>query len=82
MACGAAGYTLEDLQQAEEVRRAALNHPGPAIVQAVVDPHEPPMPGKITTDQAFEFAKALSRGQREAWEIIKTVAENKVREVI
>ncbi|HWQ31832.1 MAG TPA: thiamine pyrophosphate-dependent enzyme [Blastocatellia bacterium] len=81
-ACGAAGYTLEDPQQAEEVLRAALNHPGPAIVQAVVDPHEPPMPGKITTDQAFEFAKALSRGQREAWEIIKTVAENKVREVI
>ncbi|MFN7948929.1 MAG: thiamine pyrophosphate-binding protein [Blastocatellia bacterium] len=82
MACGAAGYTLEDPAQAEEILRAALEHPGPAIVQAVIDPHEPPMPGKISTDQAYEFAKALTRGQREAWEIIKTVAEDKVREVI
>lgn len=82
MACGAAGYTLEDPAQAEEVLRAALEHPGPAIVQAVIDPHEPPMPGKISTAQAYEFAKALTRGQREAWEIIKTVAEDKVREVI
>jgi pyruvate dehydrogenase (quinone) len=48
----------------------------------VIDPNEPPMPGKITTDQAWEFAKALARGEKDRWEIIKTVAENKVREVI
>jgi pyruvate dehydrogenase (quinone) len=82
MACGAAGYTIEEPAQAEAVLREALAHPGPAVVQAVVDPQEPPMPGKITTDQAWEFAKALARGEKGRWEIIKTVAENKVREVI
>jgi pyruvate dehydrogenase (quinone) len=81
-ACGAAGYTIEEPGEAEETLREALAHPGPAVVQAVIDPNEPPMPGKITTDQAWEFAKALLRGERDRWEIIKTVAENKVREVI
>lgn len=81
-ACGAAGYTIEEPGQAETVLREALNHPGPALVQAVVDPHEPPMPGKVSTQQAWDFAKALARGERERWEIIKTVAENKVREVV
>src|SRR5215471_12342568 len=31
-------------------------------LQTGVDANEPPMPGKITTDQAWEFAKALARG--------------------
>jgi pyruvate dehydrogenase (quinone) len=62
--------------------REALAAPGPAVVQVVIDPNEPPMPGKITTDQAWEFAKALARGEKDRWEIIKIVAENKVREVI
>lgn len=81
-ACGAAGYTIEDPGQAEAVLREALALPGPAVVEAVVDPNEPPMPGKITTDQAWQFAKSLAKGQRDRWDIIKTVAENKIREVI
>lgn len=81
-ACGAAGYTIEEPGQAEAVLRDALAVPGPAVVEAVVDPNEPPMPGKITTDQAWQFAKSLAKGQRDRWDIIKTVAENKIREVI
>ena len=81
-ACGAAGYTIEEPGEAEETLREALSVQGPAVVQAVVDANEPPMPGKITTDQAWEFAKALARGEKDRWEIIKTLAENKVREVI
>jgi pyruvate dehydrogenase (quinone) len=51
-------------------------------VQAVVDPNEPPMPGKVTTDQALHFAKALLRGQKDAAKIIKTIAEDQIREVV
>ena len=36
----------------------ALNTPGPVIVEGVVDPFEPPMPPKITRDQAEKFAKS------------------------
>jgi pyruvate dehydrogenase (quinone) len=81
-ACGAAGYTLEKPEEAEAVLREALAHPGPAIIEAVVDPTEPPLPGHVTTKQAWNFAKALARGQEDRWDILKTVAENTVREVI
>ncbi len=81
-ACGIAGYTLEEAGQAESVLREALAHPGPALVQAVVDPNEPPMPGNITAEQAKNFAKAIVKGQREGGKIIKDILEDKVREVI
>ncbi|UWZ85924.1 thiamine pyrophosphate-dependent enzyme [Occallatibacter riparius] len=81
-ACGARGFTLERAEDAEAVLREALAHPGPSVVQAVVDPNEPPMPGKVTTDQALHFAKALLRGQKDASKIIKTLAEDQIREVV
>ena len=81
-ACGAAGYTIENPKDAESVLREALAHDGPAVIEAVVDANEPPMPGKITTEQAMHFAKALARGEKDRFDIIKTVLEDKVREVI
>jgi pyruvate dehydrogenase (quinone) len=82
MNCGAAGFTIERPEEAESVLRQALAHPGPAVVQAVVDPNEPPMPGKVSTEQAVKFGEALVKGQKEGWKIIKTVMEDKVREVV
>jgi pyruvate dehydrogenase (quinone) len=82
MNCGAAGFTIERPEDASETLRRALAHPGPAVVQAVVDPNEPPMPGRVTTEQALKFGEALLRGQKDAWEVIKAVVEDKVREVI
>lgn len=81
-ACGARGFTVEKPQDMEPILREALAHHGPTIVQALVDPHEPPMPGKVTTDQALHFAKALMRGQKDAAKIVKTLVEDKVREVV
>jgi pyruvate dehydrogenase (quinone) len=80
--CGAAGFTIERPEEAEATLRQALAHRGPAVIQAVVDPNEPPLPGQINTEQAMKFAEALVRGQKEGWKIIKTVMEDKVREVI
>jgi pyruvate dehydrogenase (quinone) len=81
-ACGARGYTIERPEDAEHILREALAHQGPTVVQAVVDPNEPPMPGKIKTEQAIHFAKALARGQKDAAGIIKTIAQDQLREVI
>jgi pyruvate dehydrogenase (quinone) len=80
--CGAAGYTIEESEQAKDILREALAYPGPAVVQAVVDPNEPPLPGNVSSEQAFKFAESLARGQKESWKIIKTVLKDKVREVI
>jgi pyruvate dehydrogenase (quinone) len=77
LACGAAGYTVEDPAQVESVLRDALAHPGPAVVQAVVDPNEPELPGHITSEQALNFMEAMAKGDRERAKIIKTVLKNK-----
>ena len=42
----------------------------------------PLMPGNITVKQALKFAEALARGEKGAREIIETVAEDKIREVV
>jgi pyruvate dehydrogenase (quinone) len=81
-ACGAAGFTIDDPAKCEDTLRRALAYDGPAVVQAVVDPNEPPMPGKVKTQQAIHFAEAMLKGEKDRSEIIKTVVENKMREVI
>jgi pyruvate dehydrogenase (quinone) len=81
-ACGAKGFTIERPEEAESVLRDALKYKGPTVIQAVVDPQEPPMPGKVTTEQAIHFAEALLRGQKDAMKILKTVALDEIREVV
>jgi pyruvate dehydrogenase (quinone) len=80
--CGAAGFTLENPADAEDVLRRALSHPGPAVIEAVVDPNEPPLPGNVSAEQALHFAEALSKGEKDRWKIIRTVLEDKIREVV
>ncbi|HEX6531239.1 MAG TPA: thiamine pyrophosphate-dependent enzyme [Nitrospira sp.] len=81
-ACGAAAYSVDDPALVPDVLRQAFQSPGPALIEATVDAAEPPLPGKISIDQAWQFAKAMARGQKDRWEIIKTVVEDKVREVV
>ena len=82
MNCGAAGFTIEKPDEAEETLRRALEHDGPAVVQAVVDPNEPPLPGNISTEQFIKFSEALVKGQKDGWKILKTVMKDKIREVV
>ncbi|HEY1190161.1 MAG TPA: thiamine pyrophosphate-dependent enzyme, partial [Gemmata sp.] len=81
-ACGADGFSCDDPAQIGDVLDAALAAPGPAVIEAVVDPNEPPMPPKATWKQALHFAEALARGTPGAGSIIGTVLGNKVREMI
>lgn len=81
-ACGAAGYSVSEPSLVGPVLQEAFSSPGPAVVEAVVDPYEPPLPGKLTTDQAWQFAKSMARGQKDRLEIIKTVIANTIREVV
>ncbi|QEL17611.1 thiamine pyrophosphate-dependent enzyme [Limnoglobus roseus] len=81
-AVGVPGYTVEKAEDAERIIGEAFRQPGPALLQCVVDANEPPMPGHATTAQALQFAKSLARGERDRWDILKTVFKNAVREVI
>src|SRR3981189_135975 len=50
-ACGGLGFPLAAPAQCASTMEQFLNAPGPAILQAVVDPFEPPMPAKVTAEQ-------------------------------
>jgi pyruvate dehydrogenase (quinone) len=81
-ACGGTGFTIEDPKTCGDILEEALNLPGPVIVDAVVDPFEPPMPPKVSPDQALKFAKSLAKGQPKRMKIAATIAEDVVKEMI
>jgi pyruvate dehydrogenase (quinone)/pyruvate oxidase len=81
-ACGGTGLRVEDPKDCGRVVEQALNVPGPVIVEAIVDPFEPPMPPKITTRQARKFAEALLRGEPNRTKILATVTEDRIRELV
>ena len=58
-ACGANGYHIDNPKKCASTLEEALNAPGPAVIEAVVDQFEPPLPPKITVKQAKHFARSL-----------------------
>ena len=81
-ACGGVGFTVEDPEQCGDAMEAFLNAPGPAVLQAVVDPFEPPMPANIKAEQALRFAESLARGEPNRGKIAWTALSDKVREMV
>lgn len=81
-ACGGIGVTVDDPANCGAILDEALATPGPVLVEAVVDPFEPPMPAKIEAAQAAKFAKALARGTPKRMKIATTIMEDKVRELV
>ncbi len=81
-ACGAEGFTIEDPAACGDALDEALSRPGPVVIEAVVDPNEPPMPPKVTARQAAHFAEALAKGTPHGGKIALTVASDKVKEMV
>jgi pyruvate dehydrogenase (quinone) len=77
-ACGASGVRVERAGDLEGAVRAALDHPGPALVDCIVNPHEPPLPGKIEFKQAKGFAEAFLRGQPDKLATARTIIKDQV----
>ena len=81
-ACGGIGFTVEDPEQCGITMDQFLAAPGPAVLQAVVDPFEPPLPAKVTAEQAWHFAESLARGEPNRGKIAVTAIAERVRELI
>jgi pyruvate dehydrogenase (quinone)/pyruvate oxidase len=81
-ACGAIGVTVSEPAACGDIIRQVLDAPGPALLEAVVDPYEPPMPPNIKTKQALHFAKALARGTPKRMKIATTILEDRVKELV
>jgi pyruvate dehydrogenase (quinone)/pyruvate oxidase len=81
-ACGARGFRIEDPKECGKMVEQALAHNGPAIIECIVDPNEPPMPGQVTADQALKFAEAMARGTKDRGKILATIMGDKARELV
>lgn len=81
-AFGVTGISVDDPKDCSSVVIQALSAPGPILIEATVDPYEPPMPAKVTLKQALKFSEALARGEPNRAEIAITVLSDKVRELI
>jgi pyruvate dehydrogenase (quinone) len=80
--CGIGAVRIEDPERCGEQLREALAKTGPCLIEAVVDPFEPPMPPKVELKQAVHMAEALARGTPHAMKTALTLASDTVRELV
>jgi pyruvate dehydrogenase (quinone)/pyruvate oxidase len=80
--CGATAFHVEEPGECGETLRRALATPGPVVVEAVVDPNEPPLPAKITGEQAKMMYDALRRGEESRKRIGLTIGRSVLDEAM
>jgi pyruvate dehydrogenase (quinone) len=78
--CGLRGVHIEDPGECGDQLAEALASPGPALIECVVDPHEPPHPPAVTREQTKLFAEALAHGEEHRRRIALTVGRDMVDE--
>lgn len=81
-ACGGVGYHAERPDQVGDILDQFLAAPGPAVLEAVVDPNTAPMPAKIKMEQALKFAESIARGEPKGLDIVKEAFKDRARELI
>ena len=81
-AMGGLGLRIDTPEDCGRILDQAMAHPGPVLIEAVVDPHEPPLPPRITVADAKNFALSMAKGTPAGAKIALTVGYDKVREII
>jgi pyruvate dehydrogenase (quinone)/pyruvate oxidase len=72
---------VEEPDQVQAALEQALASNRPTVVEVVVDPYVPPMPPKVSWDQAKNLATSLIRGQPNRERIALTLFRDRVDEV-
>ena len=80
-ACGGIGFRCASPDEARPALEAMLLADGPALVEAVVDPFEPPMPARVKAKQALRMAESLARGEPNRGRIALTLFRDKVSDL-
>jgi pyruvate dehydrogenase (quinone)/pyruvate oxidase len=81
-ACGIKGYSVSDADQCAAVLGQAFAERGPVLVEATVDPNEPPLPPKISFEQTRNMVEALMRGTPDGGKIAKQLARDAIRQLV
>jgi len=77
-ACGGFARRVEHPGELEGAVREMLAHDGPALLDVAVNPDEPPLPPKVTYEQAKGFAEAFLKGQPRRASIAATLFRDKL----
>jgi pyruvate dehydrogenase (quinone) len=72
-ACGGVGFSVTQPEELGSVLQQAVSCGKPCVVEVAVNPFDPPMPPKITVQQAEHFAQALIRGEPNGVKIALTM---------
>ena len=80
-ACGAIGFRCERPEEARPALEAMMLADGPALVEAIVDPFEPPMPARVKAKQVLHMAESLARGEPNRGRIALTLFRDNVSDL-
>ncbi|KAB8193006.1 pyruvate oxidase [Nonomuraea phyllanthi] len=79
--CGGFGAKITKSEDVAHAIGQALAHDGPALVDVDVNPNEPPMPGKVSYEQAKSFAQAFLKGQPHKAAIATTLFKDRIQKL-
>ena len=60
--CGGKGYAIREPNEVKSIMNQAMKETKPTIIEAYVDPFEPPMPPKVELDFVKEVAQHSQEG--------------------
>ena len=77
-ACGGKGYVVNEPSEVKSKIHQAMKEKKPTIIEAYVDPFEPPMPPKVEIEFVNNLAKSFAKGQPYSGRIGLTLFRNQV----
>jgi pyruvate dehydrogenase (quinone) len=80
--CGGKGYSISEPAEVKSIISQAMGETKPTIIEAYVDPFEPPMPPKVDMDFVSNLAESFAKGQPYARRIGLTLFRNQVHEAL
>jgi pyruvate dehydrogenase (quinone) len=81
-ACGGKGYVVKEPYEVKSKIHQALKEKKPAIIEAYVDPFEPPMPPNVEMEFVNNLAKSFAKGQPYSRRIGLTLFRNQVHNIL
>jgi pyruvate dehydrogenase (quinone)/pyruvate oxidase len=81
-ACGGKGYTIREPNEVKSKLHQAMKERKPTIIEAYIDPFEPPMPPKVEMSFVNNLGESFARGQPYASRIGLTLFRDQVHNIL
>ncbi|MGN6349771.1 MAG: thiamine pyrophosphate-dependent enzyme [Candidatus Nitrosocosmicus sp.] len=78
--CGGKGYSITEPSEVSSIMHEAMQENKPTIIEAYVDPFDPPMPPKVEAEFIKNLTESFAKGQPYASRIGLTLFRNQIHE--